>query len=213
MAFQTVIYYLGYCTALFLYKDMGRIFFVPMLLNLWFNLLITFEIYRQVDFRWLAAIHGILWLIWVFLLAREERRKIDIAMIVLLILVAFVVGTLPNLAETADAFEAMIEMSTHIWTVWYLSAFIVIIVVVIRSTVIPRYKKTFVDILTNPRKRFLIPLGICSGIIGIAPLLEGTVSSELIRHRFNIGSQVMVWGWVVLETPFFIMYERLKRKN
>src|SRR3989339_1398981 len=97
MAFQTVIYYLGYCAALYLYKDMGRVFFVPMLLNLWFNLLITFEIYRQVDFRWVIAVHGILWFIWILVLANVTKGKWEIALGLFLLLAAFFFGTLPHL--------------------------------------------------------------------------------------------------------------------
>ena len=213
MEFQTVLYYLGYCAALFLYKDMGRIFFIPMLLNLWFNLFITFKIYQQVDFRWLIAIHGVLWLIWVFFIASDDRRKFDTVLAILLILGAFLVGTLPYLTQKPDAFKAMIELSTRIWTVWYFTAFLVVLTVIVRSTIVPKFQKRFIDILTNPRKRFLIPIGLCSGIIGITPFLEGTIPQEFVHYRFNIGSHFMVWGWIALETPFYIMYERLRRQH
>lgn len=213
MPFHSLLYYLGYCIALYLYKDMGRIFFVPMLLNLWFNLLILFQVYRHVDFRWLVALHGMLWLIWILVLASENRKKLDITLAILLLVGSFVIGTLPQLRQKADAFKAMIELCNNIWTVWFFSAFIVVFVVIVRSTIVARMKHEFIDILTNPRKRFLLPLGIQSALVGIAPLFEGALSPDIIRERFNIGSHIMVWGWVVLELPFYIMYERMKRQE
>jgi hypothetical protein len=211
MAFQTVIYYFGYCAALYLYKDMGRVFFMPMLMNMWFNLLITFEIYREVDFRWVIAVYGILWFVWIMVLATPNRGKLEIVLALFLLLAAFFFGTLPHLLTEFDAFRAMIDLATRIWTVWYFSSFFIVLVVVIRSTIIARIKGEFVDLLTNPRKRFLIPLGLCSGIIGVTPLLSGKIPEEIVLQRFNIGSHVLVWTWVALELPFYIMYERLKR--
>jgi hypothetical protein len=213
MAFQTVIYYFGYCVALVLYKDMGRIFFLPMLLNLWFNLLITLKIYQQVDFRWLIAVHGMLWLVWVLALGRVTRSRTETVLALLLIVGAFIFGTLPNLTKPPGTYRGMIELSTRIWTIWYFSAFVVVVAVFLRSTVIAKWKKEFVDILTNPRKRFLLPMGVCSGFIGLTPLLQGTVPEALIIERFNIGSHLLAWGWVVVELPFFITYERLKRQR
>ena len=213
MAFQTVIYYLGYCAALYLYKDMGRVFFVPMLANMWFNLLITFEIYREVDFRWFIAVHGLFWLCWILILARPSISRFEIGGSIILLVSAFFWGTLPRLMEEANALSAIIELCTQIWTTWYFSGFLVVLVVVLRSTVVARYKKDFVDILTNPRKRFLIPLGLCSGMIGFTPLLGSVVPDTVLLQRFNIGSQLMVWGWVLLESPYFIMYERLRRQQ
>jgi len=211
VAFQTVIYYFGYCAALVLYKDMGRIFFLPMLLNLWFNLLITFKIYQHVDFRWLIAVHGLLWLVWVLVLGRITRNRMEIILALLLLLASFFFGTLPNLMKLPETYKGMIDLSTRIWTIWYSSAFLVIVAIVIRGTIVASRKKEFVDILTNPRKRFLLPMGLCSGFIGLTPLLHGSLPETLIIERFNIGSYLLAWGWVIVELPFFIAYERMKR--
>jgi hypothetical protein len=213
MAFQTIIYYFGYCAALYLFKDMGRVFFVPMLLNMWFNLFITFEIYRQVDFRWFIALQGILWFIWVIVLANYLRRKLEITLVSFLLLIAFFFGTLPQLLTEFKAFGDMVELGTRIWTAWHFTSLILILVVVIRSTIIARIKGEFIDLITNPRKRFLIPLGLCSATIAVLPLLSGAVPEDIVIQRFNIASHVLVWTWVAFELPFYIMYERLKRHH
>ncbi|MBU0690546.1 hypothetical protein KKH18_01915 [bacterium] len=197
--------------ALVLYKDMGRIIFIPMLFNMWFNLFLTFDVLQGWDFRWLAALQGVLFFIWVAVLAQVFRNKYDLAVVVILLASAFFIGTLPDLTGKTDM-KGIIDATTRIWTVWDFSTFIIVLMVVIRSTIIAKIKKEFVDVLSNPRKRVMLPIGAFGAIVSLLPLLRGAIPESLIDYRFNLAALTLAWGWVILETPFYIMYERLKRQ-
>ena len=206
-----LVYYVGFALAIFLCRGLGTIFYVPMLIDMSFNLALNFGLLAGWDIRLLMVAFGFGIFLWVLALSGAFTKTTFIAVLLLDLTLVFT-KILPDLQAAGTGRDFWNVTSTGIVDVWTLSTFVVVMSMVLRSTVVAKIRGKFVDILTNPKKRFLIPLGAWSGIIVLGGQLATFLPPWLSDHRFDIAAHVMVWGWVALELPYFITYQRLKKR-
>ena len=211
MEIATILYYAGFVTAIFVCRGLGPIFYIPMTLDLIFNIVLQSGGLQGWDVRLVVLTSGILWFIWVMALAGTLNKGL-IVLLILVDLAALLKGVEPQLAAVGSGDPFWHLTSTKIIEVWMLSVLVVVLFMVVKSTLVARLNGEFVDLLSNPRKRFLIPIGLHAAVWVIAPYLESVVPAWLFARRYDIAAQVLVWGWVAIELPFFIMYRRLKRQ-
>jgi hypothetical protein len=206
-----IIYYIGFTLAILLCRSLGKIFFVPMLIDLGFNLALNFHLLAGWDIRIFMVTFCFGVFVWVLALSGAFNKTTFIAVLLADLVMVFV-EILPSVqaAGTGQAFWN--TTSTGIVDVWLLSVFVVICSMVFRSTVVAKVHSKFVDLLTNPKKRFLLPLGAWAGIIVLGGQLHDHLPAWFVHYRFDIAAQVMVWGWVALELPSFLAFHRLKRQ-
>ena len=126
-------------------------------------------------------------------------------------------GTLPELTAVGSGSAFWNMTSTSIIEIWMLSSLVVIVTVLVRSTVIARLRGDFIDILTNPRKRFLIPMGLHVMIFALPDMLPDAMKANLpvwfMAKHYYIAAWVLLLGWIALELPFYLMYKRLRMEH
>ena len=211
MDFGLIAYYLGHVVAVVLCFELGPVFYGPMLANLAFNLALSVGVFAGWDIRWVVAAYGLGMFIWTLILAGSVNN------LTVVLLVLFDVGTaayriFPSLEPDGVGQEFWNTMSTAIVDVWMLSVFIVVGSTLLRSSVGARIRNNPVDLLTNPRRRFLFPLGAWAGMIVVPQLIPLDVPSVIMDRRFNIAALILVWGWVATELPFYLMSRRIRRR-
>ncbi len=208
---NSLVYYAGFVLAIYLCRSLGAIFFIPMLLDMAFNLALNFHLLEGWDIRLLMVGYGFAVFLWVLALSGAFNKTTFVA-VLLLDLTLIYTEILPSMQAAGTGQDFWFKTSTGIVEVWLLSTFVVVSSIVIRSTLIAKIRGKFVDLLTNPKKRFLLPIGAWAGIILLSGQLRDYLPPWIVRHRFDIAAQILVWGWVALELPFFIMYHRVKRR-
>lgn len=211
MDFVFVQYYAAFVLAIFLCYGLGRIFWVPMLLDLAFDVALKLNWLSGWDIRLLIVVHGFAFFLWVLYLAGTFDRATFVAVLLFDLTLVFI-EILPDLQAVGTGQEFWNETSTGILDVWLLSILVVVLSVVLRSTLVAKMKGRFVDILTNPKKRFLLPIGAWTAFLTLLNHLEPWVPTWLYDYRFMIGAQILVWGWVAVELPFYLAYRRLRKQ-
>ena len=204
-------YYVAFIAAIFLARGLGPLFFVPLILDFAFELCLDFNVFSRWDIRLLVVAYEFGLFIWVLALAGNLRKSTFVVMLIL-DLAVLLNGVLPNLQATGTGQDFWNNTSTGILDVWQTSIAVIIVSMAVRSTVVARMKGEFVDILTNPKKRFLLPMGAWALLQEIPKYLRPIVPAWLFDYRFEISANVLVWGWVALELPFYLMYRRVKRQ-
>jgi phosphate starvation-inducible membrane PsiE len=208
-----LIYYLGYLIAIALYWNLGKKYYIPMLLNMGFNICLNADLLTGWNNRWVIVIHLFLFFIWVAYISELFKDRFSIGVAIGLIVGVFVAAIHPLLYIEGAGQEFWNKIDESIINIWSTSIFILVLTVLIKSTVVARLSKKFVDALASARKRFLFPIGLWAGIIAIPPLLVHEIPEADYMIRFGIAAYTMVWGWVAMELPFYIMYKRLIRKS
>jgi len=209
---QTIIYYLGFVLAIAVCWNLGKVFSIPMLLNLAFNLALNLKLLSGWDIRILIVSYCFAVFLWVIFLTGTFNRATFIALIVLDVGVAFN-GIWPQIHSVGTGQSFWNATSTTIIDIWMVSIAGVVISMVIKSTIVAKAKGKFVDILTNPRKRFVHPIGAWAAIIVLGQYLAPIIPDLIVKNRFDIAAHVLVWGWVALETPFLFMYRRIRKQQ
>lgn len=210
MDWVLVPYYAGYTLALYLCWSLGRIFRIPMLLNLGFNLSLNAGLLAGWDIRLLIVAHGFGFFAWVLGLSQTLTKSTFL--LVLLLDVGIIFHRLvPDLqvVDTGPVFWNAV--STHIIDIWSVSVLGVIIAMVVRSTLGASWHGRHIDVLTNPKKRFQLPIGLWAGAIVLIPLFAPWLPASIVAMRHNIAANLLVWGWVATELPFYLMNRRLMR--
>jgi hypothetical protein len=207
-----IAYYVGYAAALVLCFQLGPIFYGPMLANLAFNVSLSLGAFSGWDVRWVLAFYGLGMFIWVLVLAGSVN---NITVVLLVLLDVGMIGfrLFPLLAGGGTGEEFWITASTGIIDVWTLSVFTVVGSTLLRSSLGARIRGEPTDLWTNPRRRFLLPLGAWSAMIVIPQVISPDASSVNLDYRFSIAALMLVWGWVAVELPFFLMYWRIHRRH
>lgn len=211
MQFEQLLYYSCYVIAILICRGLGPIFFVPMIADLGFDLLLSYNALSGWDIRILIMAYGMLWFLWVMVISKTLNR----GLIVLLLLVDFTSifrGVLPQLTAVGAGQMFWNSTATRILEVWMLSAAILVAAVIFRSTVAARFHGEFVDVLTNPRKRFLIPIGLHSAWIVASTYIRDFLPAVIYNHRYQIAAWILVGGWIALELPYYISYWRTKKR-
>jgi hypothetical protein len=205
------IYYAGYAAAIFLSWGLGRLFAVPTVLNLAFDLCVSILDFPGWIFRWIMVTYGLAMFVWVLALAGVFTRSMFVALTCLEVTV--VVSKLWAPIQVAGVgSDFWTGICTTIYDIWLVSIFVAVASVAMKSSIIAKLRGKRVDLLTNPRKRFILPIGIWAAIIVIPGYLSAYVPDTLLDNRYKIAAQALVWGWVAFELPSYITHKRLMRK-
>jgi hypothetical protein len=206
-----IVYYIGYAIAFFLCWGLGPIFRAPMLLNGLFNVALTLGLMRGWDIRIVIAVHGFAFFVWMLALTQTLNGSVFVFVLLLDLAVVFH-GLWPDIQVAGTGPTFWNVMSTQIIEVWMTSIFALTVSVVFRSSILAKLKERRVDLLTNPRKRFLIPICAWAGMISLPPWFPNILPKPVIDNRFAIAVQLLVWGWVAFELPSYITHRRLMRQ-
>jgi hypothetical protein len=206
-----IAYYVGYGIAFFLCWGLGPIFRTPMLINGLFNLALNLGLMQGWDIRLLITAHGFGFLVWMLALTQTPNGY-TFSFVLLADLAAVFHGLWPEIQVAGSGPAFWNTVSTHIVDVWMTSIFVLTASVIARSTIVATVQGRRVDVLTNPRRRFLIPICAWAGMIALPPWFAGTLSQAFIESRFAIAVQLLVWGWVAFELPSYIAHKRLMRR-
>lgn len=163
------------------------------------------------DIRLMMAGYEFALFLWVLALAGNLRKSTFVVMLVI-DLAVMAKGMWPSVQATGVGQDFWNDTSTTIVDVWQTSIFVIIASMTVRSTIVARFKGEYVDILTNPKKRFLLPIGAWALVDELPVYLKPIIPFWVFDNRFQIAAQVLVWGWVGLELPFYFMYRRLKKR-
>ncbi len=212
VTWDAVSIYAGYLIALLLCRGLGWIFFVPMLLNLVFDLCLRFGLLAGWDIRWTMVSYGLLFFLWVLTLSGFPNKTVFIV-VMLADLGSVFHGLAPEMSAVGTGSSFWDTTSTSIVHVWLTSIFVVSVSVIFRGTVLSMIERGYADLLVVPKQRFLIPIALWSGMIMIPFYLHGVVPEWLYEHRFALAVQLLVWGWVAFELPFYIMYKRMHERS
>lgn len=213
MDIQFIIYVVGYLLAIRLVWGMGPVFYIPMMLFILWDFALLGRLLSGWDIRALVLGYGAFVFAWILALSKGSTRLSPL-LLVLLVDLAFVTeGILPQLEAAGTGQQFWNTTSTSILQVWYLTNSLLVLAVVFESTVVAKLRGKMVDLLINPRKRFLIPIGLWTGFDFIHITFSGVLPPWMHESGWKISSTVLVWGWVALELPFFIAYLRLKRQH
>ena len=210
-AIATGFYYLGYVLALLLYRGLGRLFFVPMLLNLGFDLALQFDLLRGWDIRWVIAGYGFLFFVWVSALAGMFDRVTVIVLLVVDLFVAYR-GILPNFQTAGLGGDFWNMTSTKIAEIWLLSILLVSLSVIIKSSIVSVFERGYSELLTLPKNRFLIPIAVWSAT-WVLPTYVPFLRDLLGNYQSRVAGQLLVWGWVAFEYPFYRMYKHMREDD
>jgi hypothetical protein len=209
--FTLLTYYLAYGLAIYLVWDLGRIFWIPLSLDLMFNLCLQFGLFTGWDTRPLILTYEFAFFVWVLILG-GKLTNLTFVSVLLLDLGVVLNGLWAPLQVAGTGQNFWNSVSTTILNVWMTSTLVVVVSVIIQSTVVAKLRGRYVDILTNPKKRFLLPIGAYA-ILWLMPAYgKSFLPSFFVNHGFEIAAYVLVWGWVVVEFPFYLMYRRMRKR-
>jgi hypothetical protein len=211
LSFQLGQYYLAFIAVILLARGLGPLFYVPLLMDFAFEICLDTGLMSGWDIRLLIIAYEFGIFIWVMALAGNLRKSTFVVMLVVDLAVV-INGMLPNIQASGTGQNFWNSTSTAILDVWQTSVIVVVGSMVIRSTVIAKLHGQYVDILTNPKKRFVLPIGAWALIQESLEYLKPIIPLWLYNHRFVIAANVLVWGWIALELPLYLMYRRLKKQ-
>jgi hypothetical protein len=208
---EQVIYYIGFAAAIWLCWGLGRIFTVPMVLDLFFDAAMSLGAFAHGDTRWVLAVYGFGVFLWVLALSGALAKHMVVTL--LLLELGVVLNGLWVPLRTAGIGADFWDLaSSRIVDVWMVSILVVVLSTVFKSTVGARLRHMRADLLTNPRKRFLLPIGAWALMILLPSYLPPDIAQFLAQDRYRIAGQLLVWGWVAFELPFYITHRRLMRQ-
>ncbi len=205
------IYYLGYVLALWLCWNLGQLFRVPMLLNLGFDVCLNLGLLQGWDIRFIIVSYGLAFFVWVLALS-QSMNKSTFTFVLLLDLAIAYKQMYPDLAMVGSGTEFWFHASTDILHIWMASILAVVGSMLFRSSILARLKGRFVDVWTNPKKRFQVPIGAWAATILLTSWLKPHLPLIIAQRRFLIAANLLVWGWVVVELPHYLANRRLMRE-
>ena len=209
--FQYIQYCVGFVLAIGLCYRLGPIFYIPMILDLAFDLALQFGFLSGWDIRLLMVSYGFAVFVWVIMLSKGFRKLSPI--LIMAIDLAFVYqAVLPKLEMAGVGQPFWNATSTAIFTIWNISIFLLASSTVFMGSLWQKLRGGFVDALSNPRKRFLIPIALWTGFNVFHETFAGSIPPWMHHYGYKISSNMLVWGWVVLEMPFFLMERRFQKK-
>jgi hypothetical protein len=211
MEVQAIFYYAGYIAALALCWGLGPVFFYPMLADLAFDVCMTTGVFSGWDIRPLMITYGLAVFVWVLVLSRTLTKTTFLAVLAV-DLAAIFYRIVPELQMIGTGQKFWNATSVGIYEVWLISISVVVGSMALRSSIVAKIQNRHVDILIDPRKRFLLPIGAWAAIPPIMSSLESFIPVSVYDHRYVIASHVLVWGWVAMELPFYMLHRRLMKR-
>ena len=211
MDLQSAIYQIGFLAALSLCWGLGPVFFYPMLADFIFGLCGNAGWFSGWDIRVVMVTYGLGILVWTIVLSGALTKTTFIAVLMLDVATIFY-RILPEIQLNGTGQNFWNATSAGIYEVWLISIFVVVASMAIRSSIVAKITGRRVDLLTNPKKRFLLPIGAWAGIPPLMSCLQPFLSQSLFDNRFVIASHVLVWGWVAFELPPYISHKRLMKQ-
>lgn len=205
-------YFLGGIFAVFLCWDLGLLYSIPIVLGMVLELLLGSGLLSGVDFRQFTATFGFLYALWVMVLSDVFKDRLEGIVIFTLITLSFFFGIYPSLVEATGSAERSLELATGILKTWMLVIVGVVLAVVVRSAFSKKGRSGLGDLLVNPRKRFLIPLGVWAAIIAIPLEWLPRIGEWMEVNRFHIAGNCLVWGWVFIELKFYLQARYWRRR-
>ncbi|MCC6475604.1 hypothetical protein IT157_01000 [bacterium] len=203
---------IGAILAIALCWNLGRIYFIPMILNFASEFIIPSGLLQYVDVRWYILVTGFLYVLWVMILTDVFRDWFDAVTIYALVIMSFMFGMYPAMEEVAADFDRSVEGATRVLKVGMVVVFGQVLLAVLRSIAKLRFRGGMWDMIVNPRKRFLIPIGLWSGICILPVAWIPGVGDTLETYRYVIASHALWWGWVLLELKFFFQARYWRRR-
>ena len=206
------LYYLGYALALWLCWNLGQVFRVPMLLNLAFDVCLKLGFFEGWDIRIVIVSYGLAFFFWVLALS-QSLTKSTFAFVLLLDLVVAYKQMFPKLAMVGNGTQFWFHVSTDILQIWMASIATVVGSMLVRGTIVARLKGRRVDVWTNPKKRFQLPIGLWALTILFTAWFKPQLPPLLAQYRFLLAANLLVWGWALLELPHYLANRRLMREE
>jgi hypothetical protein len=216
----------GYALAIWLYFGLGKIFWVPIALDLVYDMLgVKFDLWgNNVETLVIETAYVVLLLLWVIYLSGFMKSKWSTWIAFALIMVASFTGIVSTAIYQNIGMERFAEflgfpgyhrkwilLATLSMYTWFICTSLVIFGVILRSTVFRWINGKAANLISNPRNRVLIPIFFHTSIIGFSQFYSGFVPDDIYAWRFKIAGTLLGWGWVALELPFYIMYRRMLR--
>jgi hypothetical protein len=183
-----------------------------MIIDLLFDVCLELGFMNVSWLRWIMVAYSFGIFLWVLALSGAFSKPAFVALLLTDLLV-IAQGIWRPLMASADTFDLVVAMSEAVWSVWLMSTLFVIATAVFRSTIGARMAGRMPDLLVNPKRRFLLPIGAWAAIIVLPTLISSLVPQYLYEHRFPIAAMVLVWGWVAMELPFILMEFRVHRRQ
>ncbi len=211
MSLETILYYGGFSAALALCWGLGPVFFYPMLADLAFDVCMTTGVFSGWDIRPLMITYGLAVLVWVLVLSGALTKTTFLAVLVV-DLAAIFYRIVPDLQMSGTGQKFWNATSAGIYEVWLISISVVVASMAFRSSILAKIQNRRIDLLTNPRKRFMLPIGAWAAIPPIMSSLRPFLSVSVFDNRFDIAAHVLVWGWVALELPSYLTHRRLMKQ-
>ena len=203
-----LFYYAGYAVALVLCRGLGNLFFLPMLANIAFNISLQLGLLTGWDIRWIMVGYGFAFFVWVAALAGTFDRTTVIVLLLADLATVFT-GIQPQLAKIGDGGQFWNATSMSIMQVWIASILIVSLSAIVKSSIVSKIQLGYSEVLLIPKRRFLIPIALWSAVILLPDFLGTTVPTTIHEKKFVIAGNLLVWGWVAFELPFYLMYKRM----
>ena len=158
----------------------------------------------------MALTYGLAMFVWVLVLSGAFTRTTFFALTFLDVLI--VISRLWAPMQSATTGPGMwMTISEVVYDIWLASIVIVVCSVALKSTLVAKLRGHRVDILTNPKKRFVLPIGVWAAMVALPTYLQNYLPDSVLENRFRIAGQILVWGWVALELPFYLSHKRLMR--
>ncbi|HEY3296543.1 MAG TPA: hypothetical protein VGL38_14025 [bacterium] len=211
MPWETIVYYVGFSLAIFLCRNLGGLFWIPMSLDMGFNVAVDSGLLAGWDVRWLSVAYGFAIFVWVLALSGVPGRSAYVA-VLLADVFAVLNGIAPQLQAVGSGGQFWDATSMRIYNVWMVSISVIVCSVVVKSLALPRLRGRPVDLLTNPKRRFVLPIGCWALILALSDHLQPLLPGPWWDAKYTISAHVLVWGWVALELPFVLAHYRLRRQ-
>jgi hypothetical protein len=212
MELYQITYYSGLLLALLLCWNLGPLFYTYILFQISTDVLLDIGWLAQGDMRLKWAMIEWLDCIWILMLANIFRSRFESFVISGLVLIAFSFGIYPSLTEAADSWPRWVELTTEIMRGWAVINLAIIVFAVSKTVYLWKVEHQPNDLVVNPRRRFLLPLGAFFAILAMPMEWIPWHRAWIEAHRFPIAAHVMAWGWVVAEFKFFLQAWRWRRK-
>ena len=182
-----------------------------MLADLIFDVCMTAGLFSGWDIRPVMVTYGLVVLVWVLFLTGKLTNSTFLAVLLMDVAMIFY-RIMPQIQLSGTGQDFWNATSIGIYEVWLISIFVIVASMAVRSSLWAKLQGHRVDLLTNPRKRFLLPIGAWAGIPPLLGLLAPYLPEWVVDQRFVIASHVLIWGWVAFELPQYLMIRRLRKR-
>jgi hypothetical protein len=182
-----------------------------MLADMTFDICLMCGLFSGWDARWLMVTHGFAVVAWVLALS-GELNKATIMTILIMVVTTMIYRIMPEIQMSGTGWAFWNIMSVGIYEMCQISIFVLVASMAVRSTLLAKLRGYHIDILSNPKKRFLLPIGAWAVILPLFSALVAYLPMTVYENRYVIASHVLVWGWVVLELPYYVLRKRLRVK-